>query len=413
MRLHEIRAFGLFGVFDHTVPLQMDARVTILHGPNGFGKTTLLRLIRAALEADYEGLAKAPFDALELAFDTGDVVRVERGVKAVGDDGQHTLRVAIRRRDGGPNEEAIVYFDPLVRQKASAELGEVFHFAANHGRIRTPEWREEFNLSVAPHPHLIETQRLIVDARPSNDGKHPPPQLAVVDVAGDLAEKIQERQAAYGRRAQELDRTFPARVLRRDAASPLSVEEIQQHLEDIEEKTRRITAAGLLDAHEGMAAPVETVDESGRGVLSVFVVDALEKLSVFDDLLVRVELLRELLGKRFAFKRLTLDAKHGLRFNSARGLALDLAQLSSGEQHELVLLYDLLFRVASTTLVMIDEPELSLHVAWQNEFADDLLRIAKLRGFDVLIATHSPDIIGKHWDLTVELKPPHDLAANA
>lgn len=73
----------------------------------------------------------------------------------------------------------------------------------------------------------------------------------------------------------------------------------------------------------------------------------------------------------------------------------------------------LLVRVASTTLAMIDEPELSPHVVWQNEFADDLLRIAKLRGFDVLIATHSPDIIGKRWDLTVELKPPHDLAANA
>jgi predicted ATP-binding protein involved in virulence len=413
MRIREIRVFGLFGEFDHTVPLQMHARVTILHGPNGFGKSTLLRLIRAALEVDYKALARAPFDALELAFDAGDVLRVERGEMVEDNNELRTLRVTIRRRDGASNEEAIDYVDPLVSQKASAEPSEVMFFLRGHGRTRTPAWREKFDVAGAPHAHLIETQRLVVDQQPSNDGKSPPPQLAVVTVARGLAEMIQERQAAYGRRAQELDRSFPSRVLRRGGDSPLSIEEIKQNLAAIEAKTRRIIAAGLLDAQEGMAAPVETVDEDGRGVLSVFVVDALEKLSVFDDLLVRVELLRELLGKRFAFKRLTLDAKHGLQFHSARGSALDLAQLSSGEQHELVLLYDLLFRVASTTLVMIDEPELSLHVVWQNEFADDLLRIAKLRGFDVLIATHSPDIIGKHWDLTVELKPPHDLAANA
>ena len=78
--------------------------------------------------------------------------------------------------------------------------------------------------------------------------------------------------------------------------------------------------------------------------------------------------------------------------------------LSSGEQHELVLLYELLFKVKSNSLVLIDEPELSLHVGWQSQFLKDLQDIIKVANLDILMATHSPDIIQDRWDLTVELK---------
>ncbi|MEC4867623.1 MAG: AAA family ATPase, partial [Jaaginema sp. PMC 1078.18] len=79
-------------------------------------------------------------------------------------------------------------------------------------------------------------------------------------------------------------------------------------------------------------------------------------------------------------------------------------ELSSGEQHELVLLYELLFKVEPNSLVLIDEPELSLHVGWQVQFLKDLQEIVKLANLDILMATHSPDIIQDRWDLTVELK---------
>ena len=70
------------------------------------------------------------------------------------------------------------------------------------------------------------------------------------------------------------------------------------------------------------------------------------------------------------------------------------------------MLYELLFKAKPNSLVLIDEPELSLHLGWQVEFLKDLQNIAKLRNFDVLLATHSPEIISDRWDLTVELKGP-------
>ena len=70
----------------------------------------------------------------------------------------------------------------------------------------------------------------------------------------------------------------------------------------------------------------------------------------------------------------------------------------------MVLFCEFLFETKPGSLILIDEPEISLHVAWQREFLSDLAEVAKLARFDALIATHSPQIIADRWDLKVELE---------
>ena len=41
MRITKISVKGLFGMFDHEIPLNQESRITIIHGPNGVGKTVL------------------------------------------------------------------------------------------------------------------------------------------------------------------------------------------------------------------------------------------------------------------------------------------------------------------------------------------------------------------------------------
>ena len=99
-----------------------------------------------------------------------------------------------------------------------------------------------------------------------------------------------------------------------------------------------------------------------------------------------------------------IDTERGFVIRSTvTNRELSLQQLSSGEQHELVLIYELLFHVNENSLILIDEPEISLHVDWQMQFLDDIQKVVGLTPFDVLIATHSPMIINERWDLTVEL----------
>ncbi|HAN3395992.1 TPA: AAA family ATPase, partial [Escherichia coli] len=83
---------------------------------------------------------------------------------------------------------------------------------------------------------------------------------------------------------------------------------------------------------------------------------------------------------------------------------IDRNLLSSGEQNQIVLLFNLIFDFVSQKVILIDEPEISLHVAWQQTFLDSLKKIQKINKYEkVIIATHSPQVISKNWELTYDL----------
>ncbi len=139
--------------------------------------------------------------------------------------------------------------------------------------------------------------------------------------------------------------------------------------------------------------------------LEIYVTDTSSKLDVFDDIRSKIDLFKELISKRFIDKTLHIDLESGFKITSRNGSDVPLDKLSSGEQHQLILIFDLLFEVTRNSLILIDEPELSLHVAWQKAFIESLSRIISLNAFDVILATHSPAIVAMHFDLAVELGP--------
>ena len=44
MKLSSVRINNLFGQFDYNIALNQDEGITILTGPNGYGKTTILKI---------------------------------------------------------------------------------------------------------------------------------------------------------------------------------------------------------------------------------------------------------------------------------------------------------------------------------------------------------------------------------
>jgi predicted ATP-dependent endonuclease of OLD family len=47
-------------------------------------------------------------------------------------------------------------------------------------------------------------------------------------------------------------------------------------------------------------------------------------------------------------------------------------------------------------VIIIDEPEISLHLKWQEKFSETILAINPETQF--ILATHSPDIVGEMTD---------------
>jgi predicted ATPase len=72
----------------------------------------------------------------------------------------------------------------------------------------------------------------------------------------------------------------------------------------------------------------------------------------------------------------------------------DIRFLSSGEQQLLILFSYIAFNSGDGKIFIIDEPELSLHVKWQEEFLEYLEKI-KPKSTQLILATHSPILANK------------------
>ncbi len=281
MRVKSLSVDRLFGVFNHEVSLNDEDRITIIYGPNGFGKTFTLTLVDELLNPSsesYSTIARIPFERLLVTFDDGRSVTLEK------------------REDGDRTKLSFVL---------SGKKGEIerhCYDSASAENASEPGWLHDIKRAV--YIRFIHTERI-----------------------------------------------------------------------------KRLTAERWREMNESIRA---LVAEDGA----------------------KVDLYAAIINERFMHKDVVLDPEKGLLITTTDGRVLPPEYLSSGEQHVLYLYYELLFNIGPDSLILIDEPELSLHILWQQEFLSDLGRIIDLSEFDIVVATHSPQIIHDRWDLAVELKGP-------
>ena len=139
--------------------------------------------------------------------------------------------------------------------------------------------------------------------------------------------------------------------------------------------------------------------------LKVYLDDTKIKLSVFDELINKLETFVQVINSKLSYKQIVVSSEFGLKVQRADGTELNLNKLSSGEQQIIVLYYELIFEVNDKVMLLIDEPEISLHVAWQRELMNDFNKIINLKsdGLSVVVATHSPQVINNNWNLIIDL----------
>ncbi|WP_437728041.1 AAA family ATPase [Sorangium sp. So ce861] len=70
-----------------------------------------------------------------------------------------------------------------------------------------------------------------------------------------------------------------------------------------------------------------------------------------------------------------------------------LDQLPSGERQCVMLLGEIARRKRPHGVLIIDEPEISMHPTLQRQLLSQLRRVARLLDMQVFLATHSPEIV--------------------
>jgi predicted ATP-binding protein involved in virulence len=444
--LTSIKVQNLLGRFNHRVEFDRSWAFVIVHGPNGVGKTKLLELVKALSTDNIPGLLSIPFESLTLGYDDGTTLSAVYPLGGEPPDPakEHevgsipNLSVTLSRPNQPPatfildrGKEATQPTD-IRRRAVEQELpverlgpdmwfdydqGDHISFAALRERYAThllapiiadladsQEAYAVYQEFIDEIPtHLIETQRLL--GAPPKRGRMrdaPPVQMTVTKYAKDLSERLKRALAENSTTSQRLDRTFPERVL--NAPEPdVTDQQVRERYEEQQSLRDRLAEVALLEESATLPLPERELESWELRVLQTYLEDADEKLATFKPVLDRVELLREIVNSHFLFKRLIIDQVSGFKFVTDQDRELGPGALSSGEQHELVLAYDLLFNVDPGSLVLVDEPEISLHVSWQQQFLNDLQMMAELQSLRFVIATHSPQVIDKWWDRTEAL----------
>ena len=73
---------------------------------------------------------------------------------------------------------------------------------------------------------------------------------------------------------------------------------------------------------------------------------------------------------------------------------MSLRRASSGEQCMLVMMLGIAGHINDHSIILIDEPEISLHPKWQEKFTSLLIEVfSNYKGCQFIIATHSPQIV--------------------
>ncbi|MDR0777877.1 MAG: AAA family ATPase [Methanomassiliicoccaceae archaeon] len=341
MKIRAISVYGLFGRHDHVVSIFSDG-LTYIHSPNGCGKSTLIRMVSLLFTGEIKELAAIPFERMDIAFFDGKNLIVERS-----DNG---LLVQMQRNE-------------LESELTEDELRSV---------MRTT---------------FIRSDRAFVkdaEGRIFN---------AVEAYAYELSVMLKNAKEQHSLKVPKYD-------------NKMGDDEIINWAKDINAKLNFIRDAGFdVDMPSGLRFPPARYDLTGSRKEYL---DLIHGLSEFVErsyyLSESVVVFKDIINSFLIDKDMRIDENDHVTFLLSNGIALPLNALSSGEKQIFILFFRMLFEAAPSSFVMIDEPEISLHVSWQQKIGGMMKDVARLRDLQVVIATHSPQIIHEDWELTNELR---------
>lgn len=411
VRIARLVIEGLFGEAGRPIDIEfkLEDRVTVLHGPNGSGKTVTLRLLEALRSGLYSDVCEVPFSRITL--ESADDVRVEFSPSDSG-GGFKLLDVVTIDGDerfletcyGDRNSEArdlVVDSAPIweqVRRRIAPvklvginRLSSVRHLDVEPALIRMVQ---SINTEIGGTGSEVVGDELYTRT------------IAVERIGQDIRAEVERADRQYRELTTQLDATLARRLndsLLQGKGDAFDPGKLRALYNDIGARERRLVELGLLRTApaNGFA---EALDREGASpIFEIVLGDRQKKLEVFKTLAEKAQRIVESLNQKFTGKTIRIDAETGYHVLSASGHPIPLDLLSSGEQHELILMHELLFDIEPGTLLLIDEPELSLHPDWQLRVLPEMLDIARLSQLDIVLATHSPYIANDRHDLMVQV----------
>lgn len=111
----------------------------------------------------------------------------------------------------------------------------------------------------------------------------------------------------------------------------------------------------------------------------------------------RIEKFFDLINSLFSStgKTIDIDDKNRVVFLKG-GHIIEMERLSAGEKQILLLLFTLFLMEDKPTVLLLDEPEISLHIEWQDRLIQLMSELNP--NCQIIMTTHSPNIFADGWE---------------
>jgi predicted ATPase len=401
--MFKIRAVDVSGLWsDRSIRLELHPDVNFLIGGNGTGKTTIINLVAAALTADFSTLSRIDFADATIALEDREasvsVRLVKSGAPSQSGDVSYTL-------SGGERVEEFRLPNP-GRYRTLSGL-----FSPTPIGLQEPGIEERLRELVELHWLPVQRMR----GKLEDETSHEP------TLDAKLSQLEPEFTKLFSRLANQRSMAFIefAEFVFLSTIDLPSFQELAQDFRIVDVELEKDDFAKVLETlwlkHDQYGPGLERLfvslhaaaakDAGGEALTSdevgaLYAAARLRKLTSEwqnmnsrqqEAVLPRTRFL-EMINVHFRGKSLDVNTQNELIVRAGDGRSLLLKQLSSGEKQLIILLAEALLQRQAETIYVADEPEISLHVNWQETLIGDLLELNE--NMQLIIATQSPDIIG-------------------
>ena len=415
---------GFWG--DRTVQFDLNDTVNFLIGQNGSGKTTAINLMAAAMTADTESLARLPFEVILISL--------------YDQDTRRRPSIAVSKNT---NEE-FVYPDINYKIKESA-TGRVKDYSLlqypDERRLRAGHYVRTRSRSQSDReyrPHLVHLLRSIAPVswlsvhrttatRQSGERQHR-------DYAVDQKiHEINERLVRYFAELAVLASNETRNFQRKFFLSLIEAGHAAPRLESFVDHDDGGDRDALIEIYRRFEVPereyikqttefFDTVqqlqersqDESQGYTMRelVHLINSWRVHSLVGEWSSTVEKEKEALKPRDAFvnvlnrmfhrKEAQIQDNNELAFITDSGKSLTAFELSSGEKQLYIIFAEAVLQRGKACIYIADEPELSLHINWQEVLVDNLRELNPRS--QIVFATHSPDIVSHYSEKLIDME---------
>lgn len=434
-KLKSIGVKGLFGYLTYVLNELNTENAIFVIGNNGSGKSTIFNLVSALIEARWHTFHEVVFDELSFIFEIEEKEVIYNFRK----------RESVEWKDADDNWQPLVQgswreFSEIENLSQQAEW--IFRNCSEIGRAKcgrhwtTPtrshvnaselvryykhkyaprDGQEQLTMSESSYPDMEDLKTLKVQFIQANrllmldddsDKRHErsrweerprPKREPIYQISDLLRENIRSQiTGAFIQRDTIGNAALNTWLSQGDGQSDddsIGVHELAQKIDKIEDA---FSAFSQTARRTKLEIP-ETLPDGYEPFLKFYLSSRLKQLNPLTEFLKQIDLFTEICNTAFGYKELSLHERHGLsvRVNiGEHSEELDLPDLSSGEQQIIFLAYQLTIGADHNALILIDEPELSLHLEWQKSFVSLLDRIGEQTNNSYICATHSPSIVG-------------------